>query len=174
MKRKVLRWLLFLVMAPLLFFGGCYFFQVKVKGVPREMKLADCKQNPVRVSLTCPSGASFRMLLGVPEKDINWSDPKVKVPKPPPFQGWITVKQAGRLVYKFPISSATTGSRSNWLEGYGIYGGYILPNGKVNKGEDLSEPMDKYIEGGETYDVVVNFSKRPPTNSSLWLSWLTA
>ena len=95
-----------------------------------ELKLVDCKQNPLQFHFDCPSGTNHRMLLGVPcQGDCN-----KLIPPAPDFVGNIQVSEKKHVVYEFPISSKTAG-QCNWLESKKHYG-YLLNWGDTDKLED--------------------------------------
>ena len=138
---------------------------------PQERKLVDLKSQQVNFTMQCPRGKSFRLLLGVPEAKVDWLKQNPKVPKAPPFQGQLTISQNSKQICSFPISSNNT-NRSNWLDKKGLAGGYIIHTSPVPKSQDFGQSLDQYIQSGQTYQISITFSKQPPRNTSLWLSWL--
>ncbi len=151
---------------PLLLLGGCWFWEVKIHGLPRETKLADCTKDSLRFPLRCPSGSRFQLLLGVPEKPVDWDRPNAKPNQPPTFEGKVAFWQEGRIVHRIVISSRNARS-CNWLKKYSLDGAYLLT-------WDAPDDLEKHLTPGRSYDVRVSFTHRPAPTTSLWLSWLTS
>ena len=136
----------------------------------QERKIGDLKTPNSKFTLRCPTGESFRLLVGVPEKAVDWSQKNPHIPKISDFKGQLKITQNGNAVCSFPISS-TRVSRTNWLERDGLEGGYVLQTTPAQSGDYL-QPLDGCLKSGQTYDIEISFSPKQPANSSLWLAWL--
>jgi hypothetical protein len=149
--------------------SGC-----EIGETPRQTNIGVCSKQTNVFTFTCPQGKSFRFLLGINEpipvrptgKKLAGSKPQVS------FRGVVRIDHSGAKVLQFPISS-NNANRSNWLNGYGINGGYILNLGKVPPGQDFGPPLDNYMKPAQTYTATIRFSVAPPKTSSFWLASLS-
>jgi hypothetical protein len=134
--------------------------------VPKQLKLAECTNAAVSGHLVVPKGDHFNLVLGAP--DIN-ADSFGPTNKPPPFtfSGCIRVSGSESSAVEFPFSSEAS-QQCNWLQSEGIPVGYILTwNLPTNHAR-----LDRLLIVGERVDFDVRFEQPPPTNTSVWLTWL--
>lgn len=144
------------MLAALVFVGGSFLYLLSKEH--HQVKVIDCRSNPVKFSLITPAPSSGRyFLLAVPK-----SIPK----RPPQYRGWMTLRQEGKVILDFPFS-ARSSMKSNWLDDRGVTGYVIVGEGKYRD----FHLLPKYLHDGQSFEVTVSFSQPPPDGSSLWFSW---
>jgi len=132
----------------------------KLVRTPRSMWLADCTNDTVNATFTCPTGVDFNFVVSIRGATNPSQGPQ------PTFSARILVKQADRTIHEF-IASQQSWIRWVWIDRDNHLGGYIvsLPSSGQNR------PLSSYFEARQRYEVSLVFSDRPSDAVSLWLIW---
>ena len=123
--------------------------------VPQQRQVLPCPSWASRAAVTIPPGSTYDLVLGVP---YPASSPVV-------FAGLVTISRHGRIVCTFPISVENS-TQCNWLDSPAL-AGYIL-----TWQQSHHVKLDQLLDAGQSYDLSVRWSQRPPSGSSVWLTWL--
>lgn len=131
--------------------------------VPRQIKLAECTNAVLSIHLLRPKGHHFNLVLATP----SVSDETIGAPYRPPFTFSGRIRVVAPSSADLPIISQQS-ERCNWLQSRGIPVGYILTWNLLTN----YPRFDKLLLAGGQAHLDVGFEQLPPTNTSLWLTWL--
>jgi hypothetical protein len=159
--RTLSKWLVAAVLV-----GGAAIFLNDYAGrtkVPRQIKLAECTNAVLSIHFLRPKGNHFNLVLATP----SVGDEPMGGPNRPPFTFSGHIRVLAPSSADLPISSEQC-ERCNWLQSRGIPVGYILTwNLRTNYPR-----FDQLLSAGGEAHLEVGFEQPPPTNTSLWLTWL--
>jgi hypothetical protein len=138
--------------ASLIFAGFAFWKRVQNTPFAMREKLADCTNELLHAKFTAPKGELFNLVLGVPGGiGTNRFTAEIEL---------TTNRKGTRRIMVTPADLQSC----NWLEKEGCPDAYIL-----TWSADASRLS---FEAESTNTVVVRFTMMPPTNSSLWVTWI--
>jgi hypothetical protein len=136
------------------------FWVSRVKRIPQSTKIADCTNTVLKFSFIAPPGNRYNFALGIGGArnlaEVTQHD----------YKGKFQITDGKNEVFALDFDSKHSRS-AFWLRKEDELAGYILtlPN-------RLDQPsLDRILRPKTNYEVIVTFSDRPPTGSSLWLNW---
>jgi hypothetical protein len=149
-----LKWILLTVLAlGFLSFGGHRLYRMAMSTpIPRQVKLVDCTGSVLNCTFTAPKAHSFAMLMATPQQTAL------------DFSGLVRISSGAEPVVEFEISSERT-RPCNWLQTHAIPAALILT-------DDLHPKYPGLELSASSYQVALSFTRLPPTNCSVWMSWL--
>lgn len=128
----------------------------------RNVRLVDLNENNAALSLTCPEGHLYQLVLGL--DDLPYRSDMGTLPFD--FAGTVRILQGATEVTSFEIDSDHV-QWCNWLDNPEGICAFILSWHLSDNSR-----LEDYIVPGERYKLQVEFDLPPPGHTSLWLSWV--
>ncbi len=118
-----------------------------------EHKLIDCTNSTLSVQFVMPPARAFMLLLGYPKGEKSTFTNV--------FSGQVEIRRAGTNIVSFSVESDFV-QECNWLTHRGMGDAYVLNWSSTKPG------LTSLLKVGHAYEMNVQFSRPPPTNTSLW------
>lgn len=118
-----------------------------------EHKLIDCTNSTLSVQFVMPPARAFMLLLGYPKGE--------KATFTNAFSGQVEIRRAGTNIVSFSVESDLV-QECNWLTHRGMGEAYVLNWFSTEPG------LTTLLKAGHAYEMNFQFSRPPPTNTSLW------
>jgi hypothetical protein len=125
----------------------------------REVKLADCNDNILKINLNVPKGRNYCLVLATPEITNYGEIPSYT------FSGRVHISDHSSSVVDFPISS----DRSQQDKLQSVLGLSLTGSSNTN-----CPSLSRFIQAEGHYSIEIVFDKPPPPSTSIWLKWAQA
>ena len=125
--------------------------------IPRELKLADCTNNPLSFRLEVPKGREYYLMLSLPNVR---QEPNGTPISPFAFSGRIQISNEVSLVASLPIDSSNALLETKGFILTGVFRHTNTPS------------LTQYVKADENYNVEITLNPPPPPASAIWLHWL--
>ena len=123
--------------------------RVQNVSLTNRQKLSDCTNRVLRTTFAAPKGKFFHLVVGEANEALG---EEILIE--------IEVKPAGEAASVFIVRRSET-EPCNWLDSEGI------------KGRILNWGTNLFVRANTTNEITFRFSGDVPTNSSVWVSWVS-